>query len=994
MNTLFMAIMASLATFGSCTQVEDTLGNSDYPSKGVPGATYYIDSRSGDDSQDGMSPETAWKTLGRVDKVYLQAGNAILLRCGSSWDGQLAPRGSGTQSEPIRIGNYGEGALPVINGCGEVDAAVKLSNQSGWIIEGLEVTNQASERDAYRCGILVENDGGGTVSGIVIRNNRVHDVTGSFSYSGVYHPHQFGGISVTTKSVTVGEEKFDDVLIENNEVERVGRTGIVVWDFVWGSNTQSSTNVVIRGNTVREVDSDGILTYGCNGSLIEYNVADGCGSWREDGGFNGAAAIWCTRGRECVIQFNEARNTKALEGNDDGTGFDIDLDSSDCIVQYNYSHDNEGGFMLLIDAHKEQGSGSRGSIVRYNISQNDRKRIFMIAGGVTPGMQIYNNTVYVGAGLDTKLIDHTWDAAGDLDAAWSFRNNLIYNLGSGEWVVPGSGGRFEGNLYYGNHPAGEPAETDKLTVDPQLADPGSGGDGLASLDGYRLRDGSPAVNAGVQISENGGRDFWGNPVSRRGAASIGAHEPNGEVQEGGYLYDPLDDWSLVHSRSENLSLDGSNPQYFDEDGSRAVRQDKQDGVVVYRLDGWKSATVTVFLGVWYGAVPSAVSLYASATDVEADFVPVEIRYAEAGEVVEGWQKFEFFVNETLPDGMNYLKVVLSDSFNEAWALQLGEVEISDEAAEIEAPADNTFTDPMDNLSNLIFSAGGNLISAWSPEEDIANFFNGDAGRIARQNGGEAVMAWHYPALRDFAVTCYFCGDPGEDFSFLQAEGSAVADPNALTALPVRFTLQAVRGDWREYVVRPAAEVPSGWAYFAIRLPASPRVPNGWELQIAEVKLSDAPLDTAPGVLTFTDPLDDMSRLAAKSDNLVTDWGNEANFNGDGARATRSSSAAGYMVYACPGLRDFTVAAFFSTFIDNSYLKVYGAVKADCSDRTEIPCTFTELSSTGEFTGYAVTPASALAAEYDYLYIELLEVPVEGNGWTTQIGSVEITHEER
>lgn len=994
MNTLFLAIMTSLATLGSCTQVEDTLGDTDYPSKGVQGATYYLDSESGDDSQDGMSPETAWKTLGRLEKVYLQAGNAILLRCGSSWDGQLAPRGSGTQSAPIRIGHYGEGSLPVINGCGEVDAAVKLSNQSYWIIEGIEVTNLAPERDIYRCGIHIENNGGGTVSGIVIRNNRVHDVTSSFDYSDVYHPHQFGGISVSTKSVTVAEEKFDDILIEGNEVERVGRTGIVVWDFVWGSNTQSSTNVIIRGNTVREVDSDGILTYGCNGSLIEYNLADGCGSWREEDGFNGAAAIWCTRGKECVIQFNEARNTKALEGNDDGVGFDVDLDSSDCIVQYNYSHDNEGGFMLLIDAHKEQGNGSRGSIVRYNISQNDRKRIFMIAGGVTPGMQIYNNTVYVGAGLDTKLIDHTWDAAGDLDAAWSFRNNLIYNLGSGEWVIPGNGGKFEGNLYYGNHPASEPAEADKLTCDPLLSDPGSGGEGLASLDGYRLLETSPVVNAGVQVPNNGGRDFWGNPVSRRGQASIGAHEPNGEVQEGGYLYDPLDDWSLGHEYSANLGLDGSNPTYFDEDTSRAVRQDKEDGVVIYRLEGWKSASVTAYLGMWYGATPNVLRLYASATGEEADYVPVAIRYAEAGDVVEGWQKFEFFVNEVLPDGMNFLKIVMSDSINEAWAVQLGEVEISDEPAEVVEPEDNTFVDPMDNLSNLVFSLGDNLISAWSSEEDIANFFNGDAGRIARQSSAEAVMAWQYQGLADFAITCYYCGDPGDDFSFLQVAGTAMADPSTLTTIPVNFTLQAVRGDWREYLVRPAGEVPAGWTYFAIRLPESPRVPAGWELQISEVKLSDAPIAAEPGLLTFTDNLDDMSRLAAKSDNLVTDWGNESNFNGDGARATRSSSEEGFLVYELSDIRDFAIEAFFSTFIDNSYLKVYAGSAADYSDRKEIPCTFTELPSTAEFAGYTVTPATSLDPGFEYLYLELQTVPVEGNGWTTQIGSVEITYGSR
>lgn len=150
----------------------------------------------------------------------------------------------------------------------------------------------------------------------------------------------------------------------------------------------------------------------------------------------------------------------------------------------------------------------------------------------------------------------------------------------------------------------------------------------------------------------------------------------------------------------------------------------------------------------------------------------------------------------------------------------------------------------------------------------------------------------------------------------------------------------------------------------------------------------------PGLLTFTDNIDDMSRLAAKSDNLVTDWGNESNFNGDGARATRSSSEEGFLVYELSDIRDFAIEAFFSTFIDNSYLKVYAGSAADYSDRKEIPCTFTELPSTAEFAGYTVTPATSLDPGFEYLYLELQTVPVEGNGWTTQIGSVEITYGSR
>jgi hypothetical protein len=341
--------------------------------------------------------------------MSLQSGNKVLLKKGSVWTGQLAPKGSGTSDNPIVLGSYGEGSRPVVDGQGEVLASVYLSNQSNWVIQDLELKNFASERgDIYRCGILVENNEGGIISNIKILNNYVHEVSGSFRYMGASHPHQYGGIAVNVIG-QAGTDKYDNILIEGNEVEKAGRTGIVVWDNLFAGDAEASTNVVIRDNKVKDIDSDGILTFGCNGSLIEYNVADGCGSYREDNQFNGSAAIWVTRGRDCVIQYNEAYNTKALPGNDDGTGFDIDMDAINCIAQYNYSHDNEGGFMLCVNA-----SSSSGSIVRYNISQNDKTRIFMIAGGVTPNTQIYNNTIYLPGGSATKIIEHTWDDGGDI----------------------------------------------------------------------------------------------------------------------------------------------------------------------------------------------------------------------------------------------------------------------------------------------------------------------------------------------------------------------------------------------------------------------------------------------------------------------------------------------------------------------------------------------------------------------------------------------------
>lgn len=673
---LWLLTLAFVANTSCSNDIEDNLRN--YPTASQAGAVYYVDSENGDDNFSGLSAEKAWKSLTKAQNVVLQGGNKVLLKKGSSWKGSLSLKGSGTASNPITLGSYGEGNRPIIDGEGKVKAVVYLSNQSNWVIQDLELKNYNADRgDIYRCGILVENDNGSTVSNIQILNNYVHDVSGSFRYQGESHPHQYGGIAVNVIGKT-STDKFDNVLIEGNVVEKAGRTGIVVWDNLFASDADASTNVVIRNNKVKDIDSDGILTFGCNGSLLEYNVADACGSYREDDQFNGSAAIWVTRGKNCIVQHNEAMNTKALEGNADGTGFDIDMDAIDCIVQYNYSHDNEGGFMLFVDA-----SNSSGSIVRYNISQNDKTRIFMIAGGVTPKTQIYNNTIYVGSGLNTNIIEHTWDDGGDINASWTFKNNIVYNLGSGIYQIPGTGGTFEGNLYYGNHPAGEPQEADKLTSDPLFENVGSGGIGLASIGGYKLKNNSPAKSSGVLISRNGGQDFWGTIVSSRNNPTRGAHElVEGDAHEIAII-DNFDNWDYVNFYSSNWNLDNSNPQFFHGDGSRAVRTSFDDGIIVYNYPNIKDVMLDFHLCIWYPTItPDIIEIWIS--EVGGDFSNFQ-KVATIDDtdptVTDGWQKTTKSNAVTFPDGTNYVGIRVTDSTGEAWATQVGKITIIHEETE-------------------------------------------------------------------------------------------------------------------------------------------------------------------------------------------------------------------------------------------------------------------------------------------------------------------------
>ncbi|OME73426.1 hypothetical protein BSK65_06520 [Paenibacillus odorifer] len=492
---------------------------------------YYVDSFAGSDSNDGKTPETAWKTFSVVNETTFEAGDRILLKKGGIWNEQLYPKGSGTDDKPITITSYGSGSKPTINGGGMAGAAVYLRNASNWVIRDLEVTNYASERGTvYREGIMVENANGGTLKNIRIQDNYIHDVSSSFRYPTVSGaeggPHAFGGISVYVGGTT-GTDKFDGVWIEGNTVERIGRTGIVVWDQRFNGADYATVNVTIRGNYVKQADSDGILTFGADGALIEHNIAEEGGNYSEEGEFNGSAAIWPTRGKNNIVQFNESFNTNKPEG--DGQGFNLDIDTMDSVVQYNYSHGNKGGFMLFVDARLTPGvlTGSSNNVVRYNISQNDLTHTFNFAGGVTPDTQIYNNTIFIGTGQNTKIIDHEWDDAGNINAPYTFRNNLVYNLGQGGYNLPGVNGSFDHNLMYGNHPVSEPENTNPVTANPLLVAQGSGGIGWNTVDGYKLREGSPALGAGAIIADNGGRDYWGNSISAENPPNIGAYNGPG-----------------------------------------------------------------------------------------------------------------------------------------------------------------------------------------------------------------------------------------------------------------------------------------------------------------------------------------------------------------------------------------------------------------------------------------------------------------------------------
>lgn len=471
------------------------------------GTTYYVDAVNGNDNNSGTSVGAAWKTLEKVNETTFTAGDKILFKAGCSWVGQLYPKGSGANGSPIIIDKYGTGANPVIIGNTDTSpdgAAVLLKHQQYWEIRNLEITNPSG-----RLGVKVYTSTSGISSYIKLINLTVHNVNGPQAN---IDERDFGGIYIANGSKVAGS-RFDNVIISGCNVYDIKVIGIQTSTALTDTGNRF-TNMKISDTIVHDCGQDGIILRAADYAVIEYTTVYRTGL----DGLRYTAGIWAKTSNGVIIQHCESyQNTDGVY--DDGMAFDFDIDVDNSILQYCYSHDNEGGFWMSCPGVET----NTGNIVRYNISQNDRDKIFWLQNR-SMNTQIYNNTVYVESTV-TPLYHILKN--GNISNTATFNNNIIYSNVDARYDKS-SNLIWDYNCFYGVHNVYEPNDPHKITSDPQFVDPGSGSIGLNSVDGYKLQPTSPCINAGVSISNNGGKDYWGN-LLYNSAPDIGAYEYQGVV---------------------------------------------------------------------------------------------------------------------------------------------------------------------------------------------------------------------------------------------------------------------------------------------------------------------------------------------------------------------------------------------------------------------------------------------------------------------------------
>ena len=411
----------------------------------VRAENYYVDSVKGDDSRAGTSSELAWKSLDKVNRLTLAPGDQVRLAAGGVWQGSLALHGTGSAERPVLIGAYGTGARPRIEGT-ETDA-VRIENFPFVVLEGLEITNRGDGSKPRRGVHLVCADFG-TMTGVVVRNLYIHDVNGTNAEK------DNGGIILRTRG-SRKPSRFDGLLIERNIIWRVDRSGLAADSYHWPRDKWfPSPHVVIKDNFVGDVGGDGIVPWATDGALVEHNIVQGANERAKS--YN--AGIWPWSADNTLFRLNRASEVKTLL---DGQGFDSDYNSRGTRFEYNLSHDNEGGFMLICSPGKRdarENIGNQDTIVRHNISRNDRERIFHVSA--VDNAVVEENYVYVGSGLDVQLLLLSdWDGwpngllmrnnryvvEGKIRMGYGKSRNDDGSYGLGEGWGPSKNIRLEGN---------------------------------------------------------------------------------------------------------------------------------------------------------------------------------------------------------------------------------------------------------------------------------------------------------------------------------------------------------------------------------------------------------------------------------------------------------------------------------------------------------------------------------------------------------------------
>ncbi len=430
--------------------------------------TYYVDSQIGDDANDGISEETPWQTLSRIEQTKLFPGDTVRFKRGSAFTGPLLITSSGGPENLITLTDYGNSQLaapaftntvfdPDENNFGN---CIRLKG-SFILVENMYCHNTVAELPSTTGGFTTMWELGAiyidkTAEHCIVRNNELYDC----------------GVGIKSYG--------QHALIENNYIHDCNR---VLKEWGWGPIG------IWLGGDYQEV---------CYNRIFNYSAVDPRITWGPDsygGGADGGA-----------IEIDDARVPK-----------------SNISIHHNYSRDCQG-FLEVTWTDVLQNPPYTDFEIHHNISDDYQQFVALWRGA---NFRIENNTV-----IRRKKNVNDWGVFNitQHNAKNLIRNNIvivendivIFNVGNKGNAQPAN--IIGNNLYYAasgtlnlgkEGPGVMPVFENPLFVNYREN---------AVAEDFSITSESPAIDKGMDLGYE--TDFNSTKIPQGGAPDIGAFEFN------------------------------------------------------------------------------------------------------------------------------------------------------------------------------------------------------------------------------------------------------------------------------------------------------------------------------------------------------------------------------------------------------------------------------------------------------------------------------------
>ena len=415
---------------------------------------YYFDSGTKTDfDNDGLSQESPFKSLKKLETINLKQGDSIFLANGSYFEGNIKL----INKNKIHLTNYGskENQLPLINSKGHI-AGIYVENSSNISVSNIKIvangggvvdqyknlrTNKKTDKAIMRSGFLVNISEDKIFKNISVNNISVSDVF--FEDEGYVRDPSEVRTSMGTQAYGFGIRFFnsskngsiDGITVSDCYVENVAHTGIKMTS----STNSRFKNIKVSNNTLRRTGGPSIQFSRVENLHVFGNDVKYSGSPDDGRKWGRGSGLWTWGSSNVVIERNKFMYAN---GPADSAGCHIDFNCDNVIVQYNLSVGNAGGFIEIL-------GNNYNCSYRYNISVDDGHRVkgknnafqegktFWLSGYIGRGRDrngpfnsyIYNNTIYVNDSIVSKI------AVDKATSGVLVANNIFHIVGKSEHVL-------------------------------------------------------------------------------------------------------------------------------------------------------------------------------------------------------------------------------------------------------------------------------------------------------------------------------------------------------------------------------------------------------------------------------------------------------------------------------------------------------------------------------------------------------------------------------